>query len=126
MSRLTNQIRMMEEMLQLQSRIRARKEKERALKTSKNEKYTAMLEPVTQQLERMKPHPPTPPPHPSPAVSDVKEEHDLIDFEEPTTHEEVKDHSLFDKALTAVTASRRDDGVFGLDLHKKRIGPHDF
>ena len=127
MSRLTNQIRMMEEILKLQSRIRAKKEKERALKTSRNEKYTTMLEPVTQQLERMKPHPPPPPPpQPSPAVSDVKEEHDLIDFEEPTTLEEVKDHSLFDKALTAVTASRRDDGVFGLDLHKNKIGAHDF
>ena len=126
MSRLATQIGMMEEILKLQSRIRAKKEKERALKTSRNEKYTTMLEPVTQQLERMKPLPP-PPPQTSPGVPDVKEEQDLIDFTDPAVHhEEVKDHSLFDKALTTVTASRRDDGVFGLDLHKNRIGAHGF
>ena len=47
---ITERIRMMEEMIQLQSKIRAKKEKERIIKTSSGEKYASMLEPVTKRL----------------------------------------------------------------------------
>ena len=69
MSRLTKQIHMMEEMLYLQASIRAKKEKERLLQTSRNEKYTNIFKPITSVLDKLKPTP-----TPTPAVKKEEEE----------------------------------------------------
>ena len=140
MSRLTNQIRMMEEILKLQSRIRAKKEKERALKTSRNEKYTSMFEPVTSTLEKLKPQ----------IIKHQIEERELKSEEdENTVPNEVKDESsdggsdtliaepdtdfedednisIYHTVLDDIKRDIRDDGVFGLNVNDQRIGDYHY
>ena len=130
MSRLTEQIRMMEEMLYLQSNIRTKREKERAVKALRTEKYTSMLEPVTKSLERLKPVPSPPVPVP---VSEVKEEKNLIDFSLPAAadvkaEEEQDDENsgIYHAVLNSIHDNQLDDGVFGLNVEDHSIGDYNY
>ena len=124
--RITEQIRMMEELLQLQSVIRAKKEKQRTLKTSNSKKYETMLEPITTRLTKLTP----------PIVRDEgikkKEDHDNMEFSDSVTadlkeeeeEEEEEDSDIYYAVLRSVYETNRDDGVFGLNVDDNSIGDY--
>ena len=136
MSRLTEQIRMMEEMLYLQSNIRTKKEKERAVKALRTEKYTSMLEPVTKSLERLKPQPVPISAAVRPTTSEIKEEKNLGDFSLPATAADVKaehdeedddeNSGIYHAVLNSIHDNQLDDGVFGLNVDDHSIGDYNY
>ena len=126
--RLEDQIRMMEEMLQLQSKIRNRKEKERILKTDQSGKYTKIFEPVTKTIEKLVQlkHPVQQQP-----IQRVEEEEDLINLkdvekEEAPDEEEYKEPSIYHDVLQSIPPRYRDDGVFGLNAQNHSIGDYQY
>ena len=134
MLRLTEQICMMEEMLQLQSKIRTKKENQRIFKTGQSEKYTNIFKPITSTLEKLKPPPPPPvaqvPPPPPPVKierEESDEEYDTpkeefdTDTEESDTEVE-EGYRLYDSVLQTIPEALRSDGVFGLKVN--RNNPH--
>ena len=126
MSRLTEQIRMMEEMLQLQSKIRAKKEKERILKTGQREKYTNLFKPITNTLEKLKSAPTE---KEEPTVA--REEETAVAKDEPAEVKVEEDENLFDNVLRLIPTTLRDDGVFGLRInpnnpHVGQIGSYNY
>ena len=50
---IADEQRLMEQMLQLQSEIRDKREADRQRKTSKSERYSKMFEPVTKSLDKL-------------------------------------------------------------------------
>ena len=120
--------RLLKEMLQIQAQIRTKKEKERLIKTNQNNHYSRMFEPVTKTMEKLSSKPAVP------VVDDLidlkepvmrkKEENDTEIEEEEEEEEEGK--SLFDSVLQTIPTSLRDDGIFGLNVHTRCIGSHDF
>ena len=77
--------RLLEEMLQLQARIRTKKEKERLIKTNQSSRYAKIFEPVTKTMEKLS----------KPAVEVPLGEvaDDLIDFKEPAMKKEEEEES---------------------------------
>ena len=119
---------LLQEMLNLQSQIRAQREKDRIAKTTRREKYTKMFEPVTKSLERLvTPAPPATnnlvdltdviPEHVNVPLEPMKEEKD--EFEEMQEPGE-----LYKEALNNVPIRRRDDGMLGLNPEKHSIGDY--
>ena len=139
MSRLTKQIHMMEEMLYLQASIRAKKEKERLLQTSRNEKYTNIFKPITSVLDKLKPTP-----TPTPAVKKEEEEDDegggereiedegsdsgsdTLQAGRDTDEDEEQHGSIYHTVLGEIKSDVRDDGVFGLNVNDHRIGDYHY
>ena len=139
---------MMEEILKLQSNIRTKKEKERAIKTSSNERYTDIFKPITTTLEKLKPslQPPAPPPPPPPQLVLQQQQHQKEEGgeegelkseeeedeegeygdeeEEEDMKEDTDEIGLYDNVLASILESDRDDGVFGLKVnpHNPRVG----
>ena len=123
MSRLAEQMQMMEQMLQIQARVRVKKEQDRIFKTGQSEKYTRIFEPITKSLINLRQQQPNTPIKPRDLSGGVKTEED----------DEVEDaeDSLYDAVLESIPLKNRDDGVFGLkintrDPHTGIIGGHDF
>ena len=114
-------VRMMKEMLRLQAEVRARKEKERAFKTSNTEKYTNIFKPITNTLEKLKPPPPPPPPPPKPAghQKEEEEEEEKLKRGEESGESGDDEGNLYDAVLASILVGDRDDGVFGL-----KVNPH--
>lgn len=115
---------LLQEMLNLQSQIRAQREKDRIAKTSRSEKYTKMFEPVTKSLERLV----TPI---LPATNDLVDLTDVIPGHVPLQLKEEKDDfelmepgELYREALNSVPIRRRDDGMLGLNTEKHSIGDY--
>ena len=131
-NRIAEEARLMEEMLQIQSKIRAQKEKERVLKTSRNEKYSTMFKPITSSLERLKP---TIAAAAAPNIAaqkiekEIKKEDEEMDKqsdgeEEEESEEEEEEGDLYDRVLRAIPEELRSDGVFGLKVNRNnnRVG----
>ena len=136
-NRIAEQARLMEEMLQIQSKIRAQKEKERVLKTSRNEKYSTMFKPITSSLEKLKPTIAAATPVPNITAQkiekEIKKEDEEMDEEsvsdgeteeESSSEEEEEDGDLFDRVLRTIPQDLRSDGVFGLKVNpnNNRVG----
>ena len=137
MSRLTEQIRMMEEMLKLQSNIREKKEKERVFKTVRNEKYADIFKPITNTLEKLKPAPPIPVAPVNNEEGGLKQEGengvDATLTEEPDggSDTESEEDSIYDEVLQTIPEYLRSDGVFGLKVNPRnhrvgQIGAYNF
>ena len=112
---IAEQERLMEEMLQLQSQIRARKEKERLKHVSNSEKYKEMFKPITRTLEKL-----TPPAAPETAVKHEPSP------ESESTLPPPEPGILYRKALDSITRGDRDDGVLGLNVEQHRIGEYTY
>ena len=115
--------RLLEEMLQLQARIRTQKEKQRLIKTNQSSRYAKIFEPVTKTMEKLS--------KPAAEVPLGEVADDLIDFKEPAMKKEEEEESeeeedLFDSILQTIPVSLRDDGIFGLNVYNDRIGSHEF
>ena len=108
----------MEEMLQLQSQIRARKEKERLKHVLNSEKYKEMFKPITRTLEKFTP----PPPPPKIAVKQPPPESETPSPPPPPPEPGI----LYRKALDSITRGDRDDGVLGLNVEQHRIGEYTY
>ena len=123
--------RLLEEMLQLQARIRTQKEKQRLIKTNQSSRYAKIFEPVTKTMEKLS-KPAVEVPLGEVPVKDIPVVSDLIDFKEPTIKNEEEDEEseeeedLFDSVLQTIPVSLRDDGIFGLNVYNDRIGSHEF
>ena len=141
-NRIAEEARLMEEMLQIQSKIRAQKEKERVLKTSRNEKYSTMFKPITSSLERLKPTIAAAAAAAAPNIAaqkiekEIKKEDEEMDKqsdgeseedgeeEESEEEEEEEEGDLYDRVLRAIPEELRSDGVFGLKVNRNnnRVG----
>ena len=119
---ITDEERLLEEMLQLQSQIRSQRESERKAKTYNSGKYTKIFEPVTKSIEKLLPSVDLETSEPIiDNLVDLKEDEpsaNLIDFkEEPEVPEEPGD--LYKQALSDIPRKFRDDGMLGLnDIHQ--------
>ena len=122
---------MMEEMLRIQTNIRTKKEKERRLKMSSNEKYTSMFKPITSTLEKLPTKPPPPPPPPPPQIIKHQKEEGEIKREEEEMGEEGEEDGdredemdLYERVLRDIPVELRSDGVLGLKVNpdNNRVG----
>ena len=142
---IEDETRLLEQMISLQNRIRVSKENQRRVKSSQNSAYTRMFQPVTDSLKKLQP---TKPPvkvevsTSTPGPDDVTKEDDVTHWkhqssddaaEEPVVKnfaEEFDENEgpgdLFRRVLQSIPERSRDDGVFGLDVKKHRIGDYSF
>ena len=136
---------LLEEMIRLETKIRAQREKERWKNRSHNEKYVKMFEPITRTMKSLADVQQQQQKHYD--VKNEEEQPDLIDFspEEETfvpihTPKEEEQHggtwipqdlttldhppqeSLYKQALDSISKKDRDDGIFGLNWKQKTIG----
>ena len=128
---IATEVKMLEEMLQIQARVRARKEKERLIRTGQNEKYTKIFEPVTKTIEKLAAKNAT---HPAATVHQPKIKGD---DEEPQSVDDddddggIYDASLYDEVLNSIPLGNRDDGLLGLKVNRNKpytgtIGDYNF
>ena len=88
--------RLLEEMLQLQARIRTQKEKQRLIKTNQSSRYAKMFEPITKTMEKLsKPEVEVP-------VAEVSNRAMKKEEEEEESEE---GHTLFDSVLQTIPVS---------------------
>ena len=129
--------RLMEQMLQLQSEIRDKREADRIAKTSKSERYSKMFEPVTKSLDKLVAQPKLI--ELEPAEADVPTTDDLLGPKEevptddllglPKEEEEVLEEmeepgELYKQALRDIPPQLRDDGMLGLNVDTHQIGEY--
>ena len=139
---IEDETRLLEQMISLQNRIRVSKENQRRVKSSQNSAYTRMFQPVTDSLKKLQPTKPpvkvevstsTPGPDDVEKEDDGKHESSDDAAEEPVVKnfaEEFDENEgpgdLFRRVLQSIPERSRDDGVFGLDVKKHRIGDYNF
>ena len=141
-NRIEDRQRMLEKILSLQTQVRAKREKDRLVSSSRNEKYTKIFEPITQTLKHIADIPSVPSKNNnnnnnltatgSTTTTDdlkpftVKKEDDDDDEEEEHEQEEPRPGELYREALKIVPPDDRDDGTFGLDTVTEKIGDYTF
>lgn len=128
--------RLMEQMLQLQSEIRDKREADRIAKTSKSERYSKMFEPVTKSLDKLVAQQPKLKLEPAdvPILGPKEEEvptDDLLGLpkeeeeEEEVLEEMEEPGELYKQALRDIPPQLRDDdGMLGLNVDTHQIGEY--
>ena len=116
---------LLEELLQVQKKIRMQREKDMQNDRNNRKKYTKIFEPLTESIQKLKPEPqPILTTNSTPLV-DFEEEpkmdgepenflDDLNEIDEPGY--------LYTQALQQVPLGMRDDGMFGLNTNDHTIG----
>ena len=134
---IADEERLLEEMLQLQSQIRSKREAERKAKTYNSGKYTKIFEPVTKSIEKLLPSvdvESNEEPIIIDELVDLKEPTkatapDLIDFKEepePEGPEPEGPGDLYKQALGEIPRKFRDDGMLGLNVETHQIGRYTY
>ena len=124
----------MEQMLQLQSEIRDKREADRIARTSKSERYSKMFEPVTKSLDKLVAQPkPKLEPADVPTTDDLlgpkEEEVPLLgkeEEEEEVLEEMEEPGELYKQALRDIPPQLRDDGMLGLNVDTHQIGEYPY
>ena len=131
---LAEQERVLKQVLDLQSQIRTKRERQRKRKSYDSKAYTKIFEPVTKSIEKLTlpraPSPPAPqiPAPPGPSIKTEPEEEYWIEepkTEEPELYEvepKIEEPDLYEDALSEVPRRYRDDGMLGLNPATHQIG----
>ena len=123
---IKKKIRILEEIIGEETKIRTQKERERLKHQFRNEQYTTIFEPITKTLKSLagvqyqkREDEPDLMDEPNP---DLMDEPNLMDLTtlEPTAV------SLYKTALDSIPRKLRDDGIFGLDWKHHKIGNYYF
>ena len=121
---LAEQERVLKQVLDLQSQIRTKRERQRKRKSYDSKAYTKIFEPVTKSIEKLTlPRAPSPPPPQIPDPSIKREPEEEYWIEEPKTEEpelyevepKIEEPDLYEDALSEVPRRYRDDGMLGLN-----------
>lgn len=140
---LADEERLLQQVLELQSQIRAKREKLRKRKTHDDEKYTKIFAPLTKTIKKLAPAQSTPVApvdvkeveskeelEPEEAESEeerVPEEEEQVEPEQELKHEPWNDNilepgELYKEALSVIPRRDRDDGMLGLNSNTHHIG----
>ena len=116
---------LLEEMLDLQSKVRVAKEKARNLKSTQSSHYSRIFQPITNSLKQLQT---TKPAVKLDASTYTDEQPSENKVEENTKFDEIKDDpgDLYKDALASIPTKSRDDGIFGLNVETGRIGDYSF
>ena len=129
---IDDETRYLQEMLRLEDKVRLAKENEMRLKSTQNNRYAKMFQPVTNTLKQLRPVK-----TPLKVETSTSTDSDAI-HPDNVSHESVaKDPAdefdenegpgdLFRRVLQSIPERSRDDGVFGLDVKNHRIGDYGF
>ena len=128
--------RLLEKMITLQGKVRQTKEKERQLKSTQNNHYSRIFQPITNSLKQLNPSKPTPVVKFDASTSTDKLSDDSYkSADEQNTDDETDDDEkaikddpddLYIDALNSIPLRCRDDGIFGLNDETKRIGIYSY
>ena len=122
--------RLLEKMLQLESKIRFAREKERYLKTSQSAHYSKIFLPITSSLKHLQTKKPAVQLNSSTSTDQsIDVMHDTgkdVELDENKNIPGNDPGDLFKLALASVPTKSRDDGIFGLNVTTKRIGDFSF
>ena len=116
---------LLEEMLDLQNKVRVAREKERHLKSNQSTHYSRIFQPITNSLKQLQT---TKNPVVKLDASTYTEEPSENKTEESTEFDDIKDDpgELYITALASIPTKSRDDGIFGLNAETGRIGDYSF
>ena len=136
---------LIKKIIDLETQVRAQRERSRVTKNSENEKYSRIFEPITKTMKTLNDlSPPTthevtehpnlitfteknnemmnlPPPTIQPSSKEEEEEEDIKHTLSPH-----KQHSPVQRALSDIRKRARDDGIYGLNWETKKIGGRPF
>ena len=132
---IKKKIRILEEIIGEETKIRTQKERERLMHQSRNEQYSTIFEPITKTLKSLAgaQH------QKREDEPDLMDEPNLMDLSSSLIPIVQKEEwipadmktleppaSLYTPALNSIPKQERDDGIFGLDWKRQKIGNYHF